>query len=38
MRCGCSLYVGDGATILRTIVRKKNGTPIGHAPVAAHLG
>ncbi len=38
MRCGCSLYVGDGATILRTMVRRKNGTPIGHAPVAAHLG
>jgi len=35
---GCSLYVGDGATIRRTMARKKNGTPIGHAPVAAQLG
>ena len=34
----CSLYVGDGVTIRRMMARKKNGTPIGHAPVAAQLG
>jgi len=32
------LYVGDGATVVRSMVRKKDHTLIGHAPIAAQLG
>ena len=28
---GIDLYIGDGATVKRSMVRKKNGTSIGHA-------
>jgi len=31
------LYVGDGATVVRSMVRKKDHTLIGHAPIAAQL-
>jgi len=34
---GIDLYVGDGATVVRTMVRKRDHTPIGHAPIAAQL-
>jgi len=34
---GISLYVGDGATVVRSMVRKKDHTLIGHAPIAAQL-
>jgi phosphoribosyl 1,2-cyclic phosphodiesterase len=32
------LYVGDGATTRRSMVRERNGTLIGHAPITAQLG
>lgn len=35
---GIALYIGDGATIKRSMVRKRNGTLIGHAPVTVQLG
>jgi phosphoribosyl 1,2-cyclic phosphodiesterase len=35
---GVDLYIGDGATIARSMVRMRGGTPIGHAPIAAQLG
>jgi phosphoribosyl 1,2-cyclic phosphodiesterase len=31
------VYIGDGATIRRSMVRMKKGTLIGHAPIAAQL-
>jgi phosphoribosyl 1,2-cyclic phosphodiesterase len=31
------LYVGDGAAIARSIVRRRNGTSIGHASIRAQL-
>jgi phosphoribosyl 1,2-cyclic phosphodiesterase len=34
---GCLVYVGDGATLRRPLVRKRGGTRIGHAPVSAQL-
>jgi phosphoribosyl 1,2-cyclic phosphodiesterase len=35
---GIDIYIGDGATMRRSMVRKKNGTLIGHAPITAQLG
>jgi phosphoribosyl 1,2-cyclic phosphodiesterase len=35
---GATLYVGDGATIKRSMVRKRNGKLIGHATIAVQLG
>ena len=35
---GVDLYVGDGATMLRSMVRHRDGTLIGHAPIAAQIG
>ena len=35
--CGIELYVGDGATVVRSMVRKRDHTLIGHAPIAAQL-
>lgn len=32
-----NLYIGDGATINRSMVRKKSGTLIGHASITAQL-
>lgn len=34
---GVDFYVGDGATIKRSMVRHRDHTPIGHAPIAAQL-
>lgn len=34
---GIDLYVGDGATVTRSMVRRKNGTSIGHAPISFQL-
>lgn len=35
---GVAVYIGDGATIKRSMVRKQNGTLVGHAPVTTQLG
>lgn len=35
---GIALYIGDGATIKRSMVRKRSGILIGHAPVTVQLG
>ncbi len=35
---GIDIYIGDGATVARSMVRNKNGRLIGHAPIAAQLG
>jgi phosphoribosyl 1,2-cyclic phosphodiesterase len=35
---GIALYVGDGATIVRSMVRVRDHALIGHAPIAAQLG
>jgi len=35
---GIELYVGDGATIVRSMVRARDHELIGHAPVSAQLG
>lgn len=35
---GCSLFVGDGATMKRSFVRKRGDALIGHAPVYTQLG
>jgi phosphoribosyl 1,2-cyclic phosphodiesterase len=35
---GVHLYIGDGATIRRSMVRRKVGTLIGHASMAVQLG
>jgi phosphoribosyl 1,2-cyclic phosphodiesterase len=32
------LYIGDGASVRRSMVRRKNGTLIGHASIADQLG
>jgi phosphoribosyl 1,2-cyclic phosphodiesterase len=32
------VYIGDGATIRRSMARPRNGTLIGHAPITAQLG
>ena len=34
---GIDLYIGDGATITRSMVRSRDGLLIGHAPVVAQL-
>ena len=34
---GVSIYIGDGATLRRSMVRMKDGTLIGHAPITAQL-
>jgi len=34
---GIDLYIGDGATIERTMVRRKGSTSVGHAPVISQL-
>lgn len=34
---GVALYVGDGAAIARSILRYREGTPIGHASIRAQL-
>ncbi len=34
---GISLYIGDGATLTRSMVRRPTGTPTGHVPVASQL-
>jgi hypothetical protein len=34
---GVSLYVGDGATIARSMVRKRGDTLIGHTPIRTQL-
>lgn len=34
---GTDLYIGDGATITRSMVRKRDGILIGHAPIVAQL-
>lgn len=35
---GCDLYIGDGASIARPIVRQKNGRLFGHTPITTQLG
>jgi len=35
---GVDIYIGDGATMRRSMVREKNGTLIGHAPITTQLG
>lgn len=35
---GCSVYVGDGATMKRSFVRRRDDHLIGHAPVFTQLG
>jgi ribonuclease BN (tRNA processing enzyme) len=35
---GVDIYIGDGATMRRSMVRKKNRTVIGHAPITSQLG
>jgi phosphoribosyl 1,2-cyclic phosphodiesterase len=32
------LYIGDGATVTRSMVRRRDHALIGHAPIAAQLG
>ena len=34
---GINLYIGDGATITRSMVRTRDGVLIGHAPIVAQL-
>ena len=34
---GAALYIGDGASIVRPIARRRGGTRFGHAPVRAQL-
>lgn len=35
--CGVSIYIGDGATVWRSMARVKEGTLIGHAPIMVQL-
>lgn len=35
---GVGVYIGDGATIRRSMVRARNGALIGHAPITEQLG
>ncbi|MGA8689686.1 MAG: MBL fold metallo-hydrolase, partial [Methyloceanibacter sp.] len=35
---GVKLYIGDGATVTRSMVRRRGPALIGHAPIAAQLG
>jgi phosphoribosyl 1,2-cyclic phosphodiesterase len=34
---GISVYIGDGATVTRPLVRKRDGALIGHAPISVQL-
>jgi phosphoribosyl 1,2-cyclic phosphodiesterase len=34
---GCKVYIGDGATVTRSMVRKPSGELIGHTPVRTQL-
>ena len=34
---GIDVYIGDGATLTRPLIRRRAGTRIGHAPVATQL-
>ena len=34
---GIELYIGDGSTVRRSMVRRKHGTLVGHAPITAQL-
>lgn len=34
---GINVYLGDGATVVRSMVRRQDDTLIGHAPIAAQL-
>ena len=34
---GIGIYIGDGATIRRSLARARDGTLIGHAPVTTQL-
>jgi phosphoribosyl 1,2-cyclic phosphodiesterase len=34
---GIDIYIGDGATVRRSMVRRKGRTLIGHAPIATQL-
>lgn len=34
---GCRLYIGDGATVTRSMIRKADDSPIGHVPVRTQL-
>jgi phosphoribosyl 1,2-cyclic phosphodiesterase len=34
---GIDVYIGDGATVRRSMVRRKGATLIGHAPIVAQL-
>jgi phosphoribosyl 1,2-cyclic phosphodiesterase len=35
---GVALYVGDGATVARSMVRRRDHVLIGHAPITSQLG
>ena len=35
---GIALYVGDGATVTRSMVRRRDHTPIGHSSITTQLG
>jgi len=35
---GCAAYIGDGASITRSMVRKPGAELVGHAPIRAQLG
>ena len=35
---GVALYIGDGATVTRSMVRRRGQALIGHAPIRAQLG
>ena len=34
---GVALYIGDGATVVRSMVRRRDHSEIGHAPIAKQL-
>ena len=34
---GIELYIGDGSTVRRSMVRRKHGTLVGHAPITTQL-
>ena len=35
---GIALYIGDGATVTRSMVRRRGQALIGHAPIRVQLG
>jgi hypothetical protein len=35
---GAQLYIGDGATLMRPMVRRRAGTLTGHTPIRTQLG